>query len=92
MADVSGEFFHVCSFSALPDMSRKQQADPVYVLGHVAKAGRFSAFEATANQTIAKTMTLLMQRRWLKDVGGEYPWVIVDLTDEGRAVLEGNRP
>src|SRR5690606_39250655 len=83
---------HICSFDALPDVTRKQQRDQVYVLGALAQAGRFSVFEATANQTIARTMTFIMQSGWVRDIGGEYPWMKVEITDAGRAVLEGNAP
>ena len=53
----------VCSFSSgLDDMPRKQQADVVAVLSSLKRSGRFSVFEATANDTIARMMTRICHK------------------------------
>lgn len=90
----------VCSFSnGLDDMKRKDQGDPVKVLQVLVKAGRFSAFDATANMTIARTITNLYHKALTyrgKSYGGPllrldhsmgYPWSKVVLTDAGKALL-----
>ena len=84
---------HVCSFTALPDLTRKQQRDRYEVLAALNKAGGwFSVFEATENQDIAQTMTWIMASDWVeKDGDPGYPWTKIKLTEHGRSVLEGNR-
>lgn len=90
----------VCSFSnGLDDMKRKDQADPVKVLQVLVKAGRFSAFDATANMTVARTITNLYHKALTyrgKSYSGPllkldntmgYPWTKVVLTDAGTALL-----
>lgn len=98
---------HLCSFGAgLDEMKRKDQADPLKVLRVLAKSGRYSVFEATDNQTIARTMDRLRfkEYRWrspsgfrkktygvlLEATGGQYPWTNVALTDGGKRLLEDN--
>ena len=93
----------ICSFSAgLDDMKRKEQADVVAVLRVLQQAGRFSIFEATANQTIARTITRLCNKACsiVRDgVRADYgklidtdnscgfPWTKVSLTDGGIRLL-----
>lgn len=92
----------LCSFtSGLDDLTRKQQCDPVAVLRVLQATGRFSVFEATANQTIARMMTRLMHKqcivvrdgvrteygKLLKKTGGEFPWTTVELTAGGLKLL-----
>jgi hypothetical protein len=88
--------------SGLDELTRKQQADPGFVLEFLSKAKRFSVFEVTANQTIAKTVTKLLcdvdmiakkgekfgDGPLLKRTGGAYPWTRVDLTEAGEAFLK----
>lgn len=84
---------HIDRFSAgLDDLTRKQQADHVAVLRVLQRTGRYSVFEATDNQTIAKTMDRLISANnkggaLVKTLGGDYPWTAVELTDAGRALL-----
>jgi hypothetical protein len=80
---------HICSFaSAIGDLTRKQQKDWVTVLSTLATHPRFSAFDASANQGIAKTMDALFARGYVREVGNDgYPWMSVELTDKGRAAL-----
>ena len=93
----------ICSFSAgLDDMKRKEQADVVAVLRVLQQAGRFSIFEATANQTIARTITRLCNkacsivRNGVRTDYGKlidtdnscgFPWTKVSLTDGGIRLL-----
>lgn len=96
----------ICCFSSgLDDMKRKDQRDVVKVLRVLAAAGRYSVFEATANQTIARMMDKICHKgctlvgpdgtkrtygKLLKTLGGNYPWTYVELTDGGRKLLEDN--
>ena len=78
----------ICSFtSGIDDLPRKQQAQFEPVLRILQATGRFSVFEATANQTIAKTMTRLMASEYVEDLGGAYPWKKVRLTDAGKSLI-----
>lgn len=95
--------FIACSFSAgLDDLTRKQQADPVAVLRVLKQAGRFSAFEASANDVIARTMTRMIHKGLTTIKDGVrtnhgklietdhscgYPWTTVKLTPAGEALL-----
>lgn len=73
---------HVCSFSVgLDDLSRKAQADHAVVLNLLRLKGRFSVFEASANPTIAATMTHLCRHRLTTDNSCGYPWTKVVAID-----------
>jgi len=50
----------------LDEMPRRDQRNPLKVLAVMEKAGRFSTFEASANQTIARTVTDLMRGPWVE--------------------------
>lgn len=94
----------ICSMSSgLDEMPRKDQRDVVKVLRVLAKCGRYSVFEATSNQTIARMMdkichkgcTIIKADGSRKDYGllirrtvGEYPWTNIALTEGGIALLE----
>lgn len=78
--------------AGLDDMPRKQQADPAAVLRVLQEAKRFSVFEATANQVIAKTIDRLSKNEHFIVTGGAYPWTTIELTDSGRALIEGIKP
>lgn len=73
----------------LEDLKRKEQADISKVLAVMQEHGRFSVFEATANQTIAKTVDRIMLEGFVKNLGGGYPWTEIELTEKGRLALEG---
>lgn len=85
----------LCSFSdGLDDMPRKQQADPIAVLRVLKRAGRFSAFEASDNMVIARTITNLFHKslmgrgRMLEmDNSMGYPWTKVVLTPAAEQLL-----
>lgn len=80
----------ICDFSSgLDDMPRKDQRDIEKVLRVLDQCGRFSVFEATANQTIATTMSRLCRSNLIEaDNSCGYPWTKVKLTEAGRALLE----
>lgn len=96
----------VCSFSSgLDDMKRKDQRDVVKVLRILAQCGRFSVFEATANQTIANMMDKILHKGCtlvqpdgskraygllIKSIGGAFPWTEIELTEGGKQLLEDN--
>ena len=96
--------FHVDWFSTeLDELNRKQKADHIEVLRVLARTGRYSIFEATKNQVIAKTMDHLLLRSCITIVdgaktehgllltrtGGEYPWTEVALTEAGKQMIGG---
>ena len=76
-------------FSAgLDDLTRKQQASVTEVLAVLDRIGRFSVFEATENQTIARTMTRISKSGYVDmDHSCGFPWTTVKLTDKGRELL-----
>ena len=95
--------FHVDWFSTeLDDLTRKQQADHIAVLRVLARTGRYSIFEATKNQVIAKTIDRLLTKSCatvsdgkhtehgllLEQTGGDYPWVNIELTAAGLLLLK----
>ena len=78
-------------FTSLDDLPKKDHGNARKVLAAiVAAGGRFSAFDATANQRIARTMTYIeCESGWTKRRQPEtgYPWVEIELTSAGEAVL-----
>lgn len=80
-------FVHLCSFSVgIDELPQRKQRDAAEVLKILAQTKRFSVFEATANNVIAKTMTR-MQGHYFKVVGGGYPWCEIELTEAGKKLL-----
>ncbi len=77
------EAYHICRFSAgLDDLTRKQQGNPEAVLAVLRRTKRFSVFEATDNQIIAATMTMLCKSGWITtDNSCGYPWTNVTAID-----------
>jgi hypothetical protein len=75
---------HFCSFSSgLDDLPRRKQKDFAEVLRVLHRTGRFSLFEATADQAIARTMTDLEQLKLIETTPKGYPWSDVKLTKAG---------
>lgn len=83
---------YIGSFSSgLDEMPRKQQRDIAAVLRILKKCGRFSVFEATANQTIANMMDRLCRGPYIvTDHSCGYPWTKVTLTAAGEALLSAD--
>lgn len=93
----------VCSFSSgLHELTRHQQGDVVAVLKTLKARGRFSSFEATANEKIATLMTRLCHKGFSVVRNGArtdygrlietdnscgYPWTKVNLTEGGERLL-----
>lgn len=99
MAETS--FFFVDGFSALDDLKGEDRRSTVKILAALAKAGKFSCFEV--DEVLARPITTVLNCGWVKttlrvrerDADGHgwherdlYPWTLVELTDEGRYVLE----
>lgn len=86
---------YVDCFTTLDDLPRKQHGDALVVLRAVMKSGgRFSVFDATQNDDIARSMTFIEGASgWIERAtdGCQYPWVTVRLTEKGRAALEQTR-
>jgi hypothetical protein len=77
------------TFSAgLDDLTVKQAQCVDTVLRTLDRIKRFSVFEASANQTIARTMTDVFKKGYVKDIGGAYPWTHVEITPAGRAIID----
>lgn len=75
-------------FSAgLDDLTRKQQKDHVEVLRALSKMTLYSVFEATENDSIARTMDYIIKAGFIKHTGGAFPWSNFELTDAGRAAI-----
>lgn len=84
--------FFVDRFSVgLDELTRKQQRSTKDVLRVLHQAGRFSQFEASDNDVIARTMTTIMAGDLVEKLGGAYPWTEVRLTDKGLALISDPR-
>ena len=77
--------------SGLDEMKRKDQGDVAKVLAVLKVHGRFSVFEATHNQAIAKVMDRVCSDGLVSvdKKRSAYPWTYVTLTDAGEAMLKG---
>lgn len=75
--------------SGLDELTRRQQADVGEVLTVLDREMRYSVFEATENQTIAKTMDRIIAEELITtDNSCGYPWTRCELTDAGREYLK----
>lgn len=96
----------LCSFSSgIGDMKRAQQGNVVKVLRVLKKCGRYSAFEASENDVIARMMTRLHHKGYsvirdgkrvdygklIETTGGDFPWTKVRLTEGGERLLADNQ-
>ena len=70
---------HICQFSSLDDLKKKDYRNPGKVLAALKAAGRFSCFEVQDSAALAKTVTMLFKTGRVKSVGGEYPWTNVEV-------------
>lgn len=79
----------VCSFDiGLAELPERKQRNPWHVARHLARAGRFSVFDATGSETVARTMDWLWDSGWFTwDNSCGFPWTRCALTDVGRAAL-----
>lgn len=81
----------ICSLCGdLGDMKRKDQASAQKVLAVLAAmpVKRFSVFEVTDNDSIARTMARIVQDGLIKtDIACGYPWTEYIITRKGRAAL-----
>jgi hypothetical protein len=86
---MSGYGVRIDRFSAgLDELTRKQQRSFTEVLRVLDRTKRFSIFEATENQVIARTMDGLTEQGLINVTPQGYPWSAVELTDAGRGLLE----
>ena len=65
---------HVCGFTVGTEELRGRKLTYEAVKKIVLKAGRFSVFEATADQRRARLFTALCADPDLVVTGGDYPW------------------
>lgn len=83
---------YVCRFSGgLDDLKRQEQSSQDAVMLKLSTMKRFSVFEVTDNQTIAKTMDRIMKRGLIKTTGGGYPWTNFEITPEGQAIIDATK-
>lgn len=69
---------HIDTFSSLDDLKPKDRKDPEAVLSALRTAKRFSCFEASEYQSLARTLVVLQESGRLKiDHESQYPWVDV---------------
>ncbi len=73
--------------AGLDDLSIKRQRSHYEVAKVLARTGRFSVFEATANNVIAKTVMALEDNGWFEFEPQGFPWTKATITDAGRLVL-----
>lgn len=88
------DVIYIDRFSAgLDELTRKQQASDVEVLKKLSGMTRFSIFEATENDTIARKMDSLRERKLIEvdNEGHGFPWSGVSLTEAGLALLGGKK-
>jgi hypothetical protein len=78
--------------SGLDDMKRKDQRDERKVMLALSKMTRFSIFEVTSNDTIAKMMDDIVARGLIETTGGQFPWTTFRITEAGQRVIDGASP
>jgi len=77
---------HVDCFTSLDAVPKKKQGDMATVLRVLHKVGRFSIWDATENDRIASTMTLIVQGGYIEpDPVTPFPWTKAILTPKGLA-------
>lgn len=84
---------HIDCFSIGLDEIPHKEVTTDRILSILHKKGRFSIFEATANQTIARAMTAVVHGH-LVEIDTDlcaYPWTYVRLTPAGLSAI-GVRP
>jgi len=72
----------------IDELSARSQRNPVRVLRMLHRAGRFSVFEATANETIANTVQWLFDNGYFTtDNSSRFPWSKVVVTAKGKSLI-----
>lgn len=74
---MSGQRAHICSFQAIPDVKRRTTYQALK--SAALKVGRFSVFEATANQYAAALFTRLCRDPEIETIQRDFPWTEVRL-------------
>lgn len=76
--------------SAIGEMKRRDQSDNFKVLLVLKASPRFSVFDATDNQSIAKTLTRLMDLAFIEYPAPQpgYPWAVAAITEKGIKFME----
>lgn len=64
---------HLCSFTSLDDLKRKEHGSPTAVLAVLKKSKRFSTFDIST-PALGRTMDHLFKTGKIVDAGGQYPW------------------
>lgn len=75
------------SFSSFNHLTQRQKKSPIWLLRSLYPKGRFSVFEATESNSIAKSFSKLSEWGWIKNLGGQYPWIEVEVTEKGAKAL-----
>jgi hypothetical protein len=86
------------SFTTFNHLTQRQKGSSIWLLRGLYPRGRFTVFEATETNAIAKSFSKLWEWGWVRDLGGQFPWVEVEVTPKGAKALglpapeEGLRP
>ena len=67
----------------LDELPIRKQKSITEVLRVLHECGRYSIFEATATQYIAKTMDAIIKRGYVETENAGYPWTKAKLTEKG---------
>jgi hypothetical protein len=81
---------HVCSFQAAPDVTSRTSYEELRAA--VLKAGRFSAFEASANQRAGRLYTRLCQDPTIETTDLGFPWTGVKERPRSERVQVSHAP
>ncbi len=80
---------HICNFSALDDLPKRERGNPIAVLRLLDDVGEFSAFEMEGK--LAHSMTYIIRQGWIEtDISCGFPWTKIKITPAGREALEAN--
>ena len=80
--------FHICVTSIdLDELPLRGQKSSWSVGRMLADHGRFSVFDATSTEALARTMGRIWLSGWFVFEPQGYPWIKVTITDKGRKAL-----
>ena len=82
----------LCNFSTLDDLPKRSHKDRLAVLKALSTVRRFSIFEATSTMALAKTLAQLGFEGLYKTIGGEYPWIEIEITEAGQRLIAESEP
>lgn len=87
-----GTEVHVCRFSSLDHLTKKQLKNNRLVLSVLQRSGRFSYWEVSERKEIAQAISGLEHHGYIETGQAEFPWYTAKLTEKGeaaRSILKG---